>query len=147
MLELPPSNEDELAGVIPIESSGTPIPTPVLSLAPTSAPVITPAVVPSLDKKLFKQFIKVYLETQVPSQTEVDSEPSKQPLKTRFPDFYYRNPHIDCYQFCQQFKDYFETAKAKGPNKILFEASFLYGLITQQWFQHKRRRDKAVPMT
>ena len=49
--------------------------------------------------------------------------------------------------FCQQCKDHFETARAKGPKKIPFAALFLRGSVTYQWLQHKRRRDGAVPMT
>ena len=51
------------------------------------------------------------------------------------------------YPFYQQCEDHFETAGAKRLNKITFAALFLRGLVTQQWFQHKRRHDKAVPMT
>ena len=54
---------------------------------------------------------------------------------------------MDYYRFCQQCKDHFETAGAKWPNKILFAALFLHELVTQQWLQHKRRCDGAVPMT
>ena len=126
----PLTGKDELAGAAPTEGSGTPIPTPVLSRASTPAPATAPAAAPSLDNKLFKQFIKAYLEAQVPGRTEVDSEPREQPLKARFPDLYYGNSHMDCYRFCQQCKDYFETAGAKGPNRIPFAALFLRGSVT-----------------
>ena len=91
--------------------------------------------------------MKAYLEAQVQSRTEVDPEPCKQPLKTLFPGLYYGNSHMDCYQFCQDCEDHFKTAGAKWPNKIPFAGLFLCGLVTQQWFQHKQRHDKAVPMT
>ena len=143
----PPAGEDELAGAAPTEGSGTPTLTPVVSRAPNPALTTAPAVAPSLDNKLFKQFMKAYLEAQVPGQTEIDPEPCKQPLKARFPDLYYGNSHMDCYRFCQQCEDHFETAGAKGPNRIPFAASFLRGSVTQRWLQHKRRRDGAVPMT
>ena len=78
---------------------------------------------------------------------EMNPEPCKQPLKARFPNLYYGNLHIDCYQFCQKCKDHFETAAAKKPNKISFAALFLHGLVTQQWLQHKQRRNRAVLMT
>ena len=54
---------------------------------------------------------------------------------------------MDCYRFCQQFKDHFETAGAKRRNRIPFAASFLRGLVTQQRFQYKQRHDGAVSMT
>ena len=58
----PLSGEDELAGAVPIKSSGTLTPTPVVSCAPTPAPATAPATTPSLDTELFKQFMKAYLE-------------------------------------------------------------------------------------
>ena len=127
---LPPAGEDKLTNVLLTKSSGTVIPTPVVSRAPTLAPATAPAATLSSDKELFKQFIKAYLEAQVLGQTKVDSESYKQPLTARFPDFYYVNSHMDCYQFYQQCKDHFETAGAKRLNKIPFAASFLRGSIT-----------------
>ena len=91
--------------------------------------------------------MKAYLEIQVPGQTEVDPEPRKQPLRARFPDFYYSNLYMDCYQFCQQCVDHFKTVGAKELNRTLFAALFLHGLVTQRWLQHKRRCDRAVPRT
>ena len=74
-------------------------------------------------------------------------ELQEQPFKAWFLDLYYGNLHMDCYRFCPQYKDYFETARVKRPNRILFAALFLRGLITQQWFQHKRRHNGATLMT
>ena len=91
--------------------------------------------------------MKAYLKAQVPGRIEVDPEPRKQSLKAQFPDLYYGNLHIDCYQFCQQCEDHFETGGPKKPNRIPFAALFLYGLVTQRWLQYKRRRNKAMPMT
>ena len=53
---------------------------------------------------------------------------------------------MDCYRFCQQCEDHFETAGASGPNRIPFAASFLRGSVVQRWHQHKRRSEGA-PMT
>ena len=57
-----PAGENELAGVVLTEGSGTPTPTPVVLLAPTYAPATDPAAAPSLDTQLFKQFMRAYLE-------------------------------------------------------------------------------------
>ena len=141
------TGKDKLAGVASIEGGGTPISILIVSHALTFALATTPTIAPSLDNELFKQFIKAYLEAQVPGQTEVDPKPCKQPLKAQFPDLYYSNLHINCYQFCQQCKDHFETAGAKWLNKILFAALFLRGLVIQQWLQHKQHCDKVVLMT
>ena len=55
---------------------------------------------------------------------------------------------MDCYRFCQQYEDHFETAGASGPNRILFAALFLRGSVVQCWYQHKRRSEASkVPMT
>ena len=159
----PLTDKDKLARAAPgpafTEGSNTSTPAPVASRVPTpTSPPDTPVAAPSsaptlaatappLDNELFKQFMKAYLEAQVPGRTEVDPEPREQPLKARFPDFYYSNSQIDCYQFCQQGEDHFKTAGAKKPNRIPFAASFLCGSVTQQWLQHKRRCDGAVPMT
>ena len=127
-----PAGEDELAGAALTKGNGTPTPTFVVSRAPTSALATAPTVVPSLDNELFKQFMKAYLEAQVPARIapEIDKEPRKQLFKAWFPNLYYDNLHMDCYQFCQQCKDYFETAGAKRPNRILFAALFLRGSVT-----------------
>ena len=75
------------------------------------------------------------------------SGPWDQPFKVWFSDLYYRNSHIDCYRFCQQCEDHFETPKASGPNCILFAVLFLRGLVVQHWHQHKRRSEASeVPM-
>ena len=120
-----PVYKNELTGAAPTEGSGTPTLTPIVSRASTPAPATTPDAVPSFDSKLFKQFIKAYLKTQVLGRIEVDSEPCEQSFKAQFPDLYYGNLHMDCYQFCHQCQDYFENAGAKGPNRIRFAALFL----------------------
>ena len=126
-----PNDKDELAGAAPIESSGTPIPISIVSRVSTPAPATAPAAALSSDNELFKQFIKAHLEARVPDQTKVDPKPCEQPLRAQFPDLYYGNLHMDCYQFCQKYKDHFETAGAKKPNRIPFAALFLRGLVTQ----------------
>lgn len=141
----PPTGEDELAGA-PTEGSGTPTPTPVISRAPTPAPVPAPVVRPAPTDEQFKQFMKTYLEAQT-QPAPGQSEPRERPLKARFPDLYYGNSHQDCYRFCQQCEDHFETAGAKSTNRIPFAASFLRGSVVQQWLQYKRRSDGVRPMT
>ena len=117
----PPTSKDEPAGAAPTEGSGTPTP--------------TLAVVPNLDNELFKQFIKAYLEAQTPALTaaKMDAEPRERSLKARLPDLYYGASHIECYWFCQQCKDHFDTARAKGLNRIPFAASFLREKALGQW--------------
>ena len=141
------TGKDELAGAAFSKGSGSFRPTPIVSCSPTPTPATTLAVGLSLNNKLFKQFIKAFLEAQVSGQTEVDLEPREQPFKVQFLDPYYGNLHIDCYLFCQQCEDHFKTAGAKWLNRNPFATWFLCGLVTQQWLQHKQRRDGAMLMT
>ena len=54
---------------------------------------------------------------------------------------------MDCYHFCQQCEDYFETSGATGMNRTPFAATFLRGAISLRWAQHKRRHKRATPIT
>lgn len=45
-------------------------------------------------------------------------------LKAKTLDIYCGKSHIECYNFCQQFEDYFTITGTNGPNQILFAASF-----------------------
>ena len=137
----PPGGEDELAGGppgAPTEGSNTPTHSPAVSRAPTPAP-------PSTDE-LFKRFMKAYLESnQRPSQPPEERE---RPLKAKVPDVYYGKLHMDCYHFCQQCEDHFETSRATETNQTPFAASFLRGNISVRWTQFKRRRGGEVaPIT
>lgn len=65
--------------------------------------------------------------------------PPQRSLKAWFPDLYFGKSHMDCYHFCQQCEDHFDTARATGPNRTPFASSFLCGRINFRWHQHKRR--------
>lgn len=53
----------------------------------------------------------------------------KKPLKAKLSDVYCGKSYIECYNFCQQCKNYFANAGAKGPNGILFTPFFLRNYI------------------
>ena len=53
---------------------------------------------------------------------------------------------MDCYNFCQQYEDYFATAGATGPTRIPFAVSFLRDRISFRWQQYKRRHDADTPV-
>ena len=113
-------------GSISPAASYNPTPGPKLVLALIPAPVLAPALPSS--NELFKQFMKVYLESnqglrQPPAER-------KRSLKAKVPKVYYGKLHMDCYHFCQQWKDHFETLGATGTNRTLFAASFLCGNIS-----------------
>ena len=133
------------AGGAPTNDSGTPEPISVVScistpaLAQTPAPAQAPALTPApasvpgpprryTDKKrqkATKLALKSFIKGQKHGQLQGISAPCKQLLKARFPDLYYRNSYLDCYCFCQQCEDYFETAKSNRLNRVFFAASFL----------------------
>ena len=149
----PLGGEDELAGGpprAPIKGRYILTPSPPVSRAQTPASAQVPAS-PS-NKGFFQQFMKTNLENQNQNQNQtsplalIQAELREQLLKARFPDLYYGNSHLDCYRFCQQCEDHFDTAGASGPNRIPFAASFLRGSVVQRWHQHKRRAEGA-PMT
>ena len=54
---------------------------------------------------------------------------------------------MDCYHFCQQCKDYFETSGAIGMNRTPFAATFLHGPINLRWAQYKQRHKRATSIT
>ena len=140
--------EDELArepGPVggPHSGSTSPAPSRNLSPGPELVPALNPAPVPAptpapvASEELFKKFMKAYLETnQGPRQPP---EERKQTLKAKVPEVYYGKSHMDCYHFCQQCKDHFETAGTNGFNRTPFVASFLCGNISVYWAQFKRR--------
>ena len=137
--------EDELArdpGSVESPNSGStspalsrnPTPRPDLVLALISALFPAPTPTPVASDELFKKFMKVYLETNQESRRPE----RKQTLKAKVLEAYYDKSHMNCYHFCQQCKDYFETAGATGFNRILFTAFFLHGNISVRWAQFKR---------
>ena len=89
-------------------------------------------------------------KNQTPSASAtVKKEAFNRPLKTRNPNLYYGNSYMECYYFCQQCEDYFETAGAKGHRRVLFAVFFLKKKILFRWQQYENRikRDSAVPPT
>ena len=130
------SADDELTGAppgAPTRSSDSPAPTSWASsraLTPGPAPIAALAfAIPFTNNELFKQFMQAYLASQPQRQ---DTGPRERLFKARFPEIYSGNSHMKCYKFCQQCKDYFDTARATGPNQIPFAASFLRGTISRR---------------
>ena len=152
----PLGGEDELAGA-PTEGNSTPSPSPVVSQAQTPAPAQAPAPTPApgppgryTDEDLqraTKLALESFVKGQEHGQLEANSALREQPLKARFSDLYYGNSHLDCYRFCQQCEDHFETAGANRLNRVLFAASFLRRAMIQQWHQQKRRSEAEDPIT
>ena len=145
----PPANftgeQDELAGQGPIRRFNT-----ESDEAPTKAPtppeVPTPPFIPPSIEDLFTQFMKIFMET-TQAQAQALAKPRERPLKAWTPKIYWGKSHMECYHFCQQCEDHFETFGATGMNRTPFAASFFHGSISIRWSQHKRRYESATPIT
>ena len=116
----------------------------------TNAPVAANSI-PKYYEDDLQRILKTVLEARVPASASVPAlvsapvpapAPAPAPivakaphekLKARSPDVYHGKSHIDCYNFCQQCEDYFATAGATGPTRILFAASFLRDRISFRW--------------
>ena len=114
--------------------------------APTPLEVSTPPLVPPTFENLFTKFMKVFMET-MQTQAQALAEPRERPLKARTPETYSGKSYMDCYYFCEQCEDYFETSGAKGMNRTSFAATFLRDAISLRYAQHKRRHKRATPIT
>ena len=77
------------------------------------------------------RILKIFSETK--GQEPKAEVPRKRPLKAKVPDVYFGKLHMDCYHFCQQCEDHFETAGATGSTRTLFTISFLCGKINFRW--------------
>ena len=93
--------------------------------APIPAPDLVPALVPA----------------------PVVSKVLREKLKAHSLDVYRGKFHMDCYNFCQQCKNYFATAGATGPTRILFAVSFFRDRISFRWQQYKRRYDTETSVS
>ena len=114
----PPKLGDELSDQL----AGLPGAKFFIAVVPT-----TVSVIPKYTKKDLQQILKAILEAHTPTTSE---EPYDKPLKACFLDVYCGKSHIKCYNFCQQYEDYFATTEARGANQILFATSFLRDRIS-----------------
>ena len=132
-------------------NSGFPAPG---SIPPAQGPVPPPAPAPVPTDDLFRQFMQAYMEDRrhlapAPAPVESREDALDRPLKARNPDLYYGNSHMECYYFCQQCEDHFETAGAKGHKRVPFAATFLKDRILNRWQQYKTRteRNRVAPLS
>lgn len=107
---------------------------PMDNLQSTSGLKLIPTTfMPTSTKKPFKIFMQTYIDI-VKNQATVKAQAltmlvsiksKKQPLKAGFPDIYFKKLHLNCYWFCQQWKNHFNMAKANKNNSTLFAAFIL----------------------
>ena len=112
--------------------------------APTPPEASIPPLVPPISEDLFTKFMKVFMET---TQARDQLKPRERPLKARTPKTYSGKSHIDCYHFCQQCEDYFETSGTTRMNHTPFAAIFFHGSISLRWAQHNRCHKCATLIT
>ena len=129
------------------DQSARPSRTKSLAYAPTAA-----TSVPKYSKDDLQRIFKAVLEARACAPTPAPVVISKMPwekLKAYSPNVYYVKSHIDCYNFCQQCKNYFATARATRPNRIFFAAFFHQDRISFRWQQYKQKQDgnSSVPVT
>lgn len=92
--------------------AGTPPPAPEPAPEPAPAPVPPPAPEPgpapavTYTEADLQRLLRICMAAKGPS----NDEPRESPLKARFPDRYSGKSHMDCFHFCQQCEDHFETA-------------------------------------
>ena len=141
----PTEEQDELAGQGPIRgfNAGS---NEALTKAPTPSEAHILLLVPSSTKDLFTKFMKMFMET-TQAQVQALAKPRERPLKARTSESYWGKSHMECYHFCQQWEDHFETSGAIRMNCTPFAALFLRGFISIRWAQHKCRHESATPIT
>ena len=120
---VPKYSEDDLQRILKaVLETQAPVPTP------TPAPILAPATVLAL----------------APALAPIIAKVSREKLKARSPDIYRGKSHMDYYNFCQQYEDYFATAEATGPTRILFATSILRDRISFHWQQYKQKHDADI---
>ena len=152
----PPTGKDELAGGAPrAPTKGSGIPTPISAASRALTPAPAPTFAPGLPglytdmdlQRATKLALKLFVKGQKHGQANF--APREKALKARNPNLYYGSLHMECYYFCQQCEDYFDTAGAMGSQRVSFAASFLQNRINFRWQQYKIQveRDRVAPLT
>ncbi len=80
------------------------------------------------------QIIQSVLQAQTLKEESLSLSGDK--FKAKSPDVYHSKFYIECYNFCQQYEDYFATVRAIGPNWIPFAAFFFWDQINFCWQQY-----------
>ena len=140
----PAGKLDELAGAQGLARGSNAKSNKAPTKASTLPKAFTPPLISPPTEDLFNRFIKVFMET---TQAQALAEPRERSLKARTPKTYFGKSYIDCYHFCQQYEDYFETSGTTEMNRTLFVAIFLRSTVSLRWTQHKHCHKNATPIT
>ena len=126
----------------PLESS--PPPKSSYDKTPINPPAIEPLIA-----KYIEEILQKILKTVLKAQAPPSDGSCKKSFKARLPNIYHGKSHIEYYNFYQQYKNHFATAKAKGLNHIFFAAFFLCNRINFRWQQYKwkHKAESSVPIT
>ena len=109
-----------------ISKKSSPLPELDYNKAPVDSPIsLSTPLVAKYTKEDLQKIFRTILEAQASSS----DRPYEKQLKARSPEIYYGKSHMECYNFCQQCKDYFAIAGGKSSNYILFATSFLHNCI------------------
>ena len=137
----PPKSGDEFSDQS-AGPSGTKLPVADAPVTSTNVPKYSEDDV----QRMFKAVLEAPAPTSAPVPAPVVSKVPKEKLIACSLNIYCRKSHIDCYNFCQQCENYFDTAGATGPTRILFAAFFLRDRISFRWQQYKQRYDADTPV-
>ena len=115
-----------------------------LGTKPPVANAFAATSIPKYSKDDLQQIFKTVLEAwasaptpapalvlaSAPAPAPIVAEVPWEKLKAYSPDVYRRKSYIDCYNFCQQYKNYFAIARDLRPTQIPFVALFLWERIS-----------------
>ena len=140
---IPSYSEDDLQRILkaileawaPVSAS-----TPVPALAPIPAPASVPAPAP------ISASAPVLAPASVFAPALIVAKITQEKLKARLLNIYRKKSHMDCYNFCQQYENYFTTAGATRATRIPFAVFFLRDRISFRWQKYKRRYDAKTPV-
>ena len=155
----PPTGKDKLAGPAFTKGNNTYTSAPVVYRAPIPAPTAASALAPPAVnstvryseadlQRIFRTVLETRSSTLTPQPIVFPDGPCERLLKATFPELYRGKTHMECYNFIQQWEDYFATAGAKKPNRVLFVATSFWEQALFRWQQHKAKNagETDVPL-
>ncbi len=142
------------APALPASAKSGPAAPVFAATAPSATALAATTPAATLTKDLFRQYMQAYLEDRqnpapapapgsAPPPADAWEKTSGKLLKATNPDLYYGNSHMECYFFCQQCEDYFNTVGGKDHKRVLFVTSFLKDRIFYRWQQHKAGTERS----